>query len=290
MKVAPPIIVRLVGGLGNQMFQYAAGLAVARRTEGRLLIDADFVGAHVACREFELDRAFVGPFHLATLAEKRAMLGWRMHFRRAMSRPSFSFLWGKRVIVERNRGVLPARVPAYLVGYWQSESCFLEVARELRKLFTFVPPDAANAALLREIEACESAAVHVRRGDYAAVGSITAVHGLCPPSYYESAAKVLLERRSNLRFFVFSDDLDWARDNIKLPADCVYVDVNRNGAAFNDMRLMSMCRHQVIANSTFSWWAAWLNDNREKVIIAPKRWFAVDVPAGSICPPAWVRL
>jgi hypothetical protein len=100
----------------------------------------------------------------------------------------------------------------------------------------------------------------------------------------------LLERRPGLRFFLFSDDLGWTRDNIKLPAECVYVDVNRGGAAFNDMRLMSRCRHQIIANSTFSWWAAWLNAGKEKLVVAPERWFASGDHGSSICPQEWARL
>lgn len=294
MKVLPPVIVRLVGGLGNQMFQYAMGLAVATKVNGRLLLDVDFVGNGVARREFELTRAFVGPFQLATPEEQRAVLGWRAYFRRAMGRPTATLLGCKRVAVERGLEFVPTfaglSAPVYLVGYWQSESYFLDVAQQLRERLSFVPPDAANAAMLREISSCESVAVHIRRGDYAEVSSITACHGLCPPSYYERAASQLLERQPNLRFFLFSDDLEWTRDNIRLPAECVYVEVNRGGSAFNDMRLMSACRHQVIANSTFSWWAAWLNTNQKKHVIAPERWFASGSPATSICPQEWVRL
>jgi hypothetical protein len=290
----PSVIVRLVGGLGNQMFQYAAGLAVARKTGGQLLLDVDFVRHGVTLREFELDQAFVGPFLLASSDEKRAALGWRASFRRAFGRPSLSFLWGSRVVVERSFDFSPVLThlapPVYLVGYWQSERYFLDVAQEVREKFRFDSPDAANAVLLNEIDACESVAVHVRRGDYAANSVVTTHHGLCPPSYYESAAKWLLDRKPSLRFFLFSDDLEWTRENVRLPADCVYVDVNRDGASFNDMRLMSRCRHQVIANSTFSWWAAWLNPSPEKLVIAPKRWFASGNEATSICPHTWVRL
>jgi hypothetical protein len=294
MKDLPTVIVRLVGGLGNQMFQYAMGVAVASRVEGRLLLDADFVGSGIARREFELDKAFVGPFQLATAEERRAALGWRAHFLKAIGRPAASFIRDKRVVVERGSDFSSAftglSAPVYLVGYWQSESYFLNVTRELRERLRFVPPDAANQTVLREISACESVAMHIRRGDYAEHNSIMACHGLCPPSYYERAAEWLMERKENLRFFLFSDDLEWTRDNIKLPAECTYVDVNRGGYAFNDMRLMSRCGHQVIANSTFSWWAAWLNDNPEKLVIAPQRWFASGSPASSICPHTWVRL
>jgi hypothetical protein len=293
MKELPPVVVRLVGGLGNQIFQYAMGLAVATRLGGRLLLDTDFVGSGLAPRKFELDKAFVGPFQSATPEDRHAVLGWRVYFRSVMGRPAAAFLWGKQVVVERSPDFSPALArlarPVYLVGYWQSESYFLNVTQELRDRLNFVPPDAANAALLREMDSCESVAIHIRRGDYAEVGSITTCHGLVPPSYYERAVEWLSRRRQNLRFFLFSDDLDWARNNIKLPAECTYVDINRDGLAFNDMRLMSGCRHQVIANSTFSWWAAWLNSNQGKFVIAPERWFA-SIGASSICPQTWVRL
>ena len=294
MKELPPVIVRLVGGLGNQMFQYAMGLAVACRVGGRVLLDTDFVASGLAHRNFELDTAFVGPFQQAAPEERRSVLGWRAPFRKAMGRRAASFLWGRRVLVERDSDFSPMpadlSAPVYLVGYWQSESYFLNVAQELRDRLSFVPPDAANVALQRKISANESVAVHIRRGDYAQVSSITEWHGLCPISYYERAANWLLARRRNLRFFVFSDDLDWTKEKIRLPAECTYVDINRDGSSFNDMRLMSSCRHQVIANSTFSWWAAWLNPNPEKLVIAPERWLASGNPLSSICPRSWVRL
>lgn len=294
MNESPPVIVRLIGGLGNQMFQYAMGLAVASRIQGELRLDTDFVGSGIAHRQFELDQAFVGPFHRATPDEMRSVLGWRIHFRRAMGRPALSFLWSERVVVERSLEfsyqLADLAASAYLVGYWQSETYFLNVEQELRARFSFVAPDVANEALLGEIGSCESVAMHIRRGDYAEISSVTACHGLCPPSYYERAAQLLLARQPKLRFFLFSDDLDWTRDNIKLPADCNFVDINRGNSSFNDMRLMSRCTHQVIANSTFSWWGAWLNGNPEKLVIAPERWFAAGEAANSICPPTWVRL
>ena len=178
----------------------------------------------------------------------------------------------------------------YLHGYWQSEKYFAEIAEQLRSDLRFTTPlDDANAKMAAQIASADTpVALHVRRGDYVASGSYAA----CSPAYYRAAADLLAETLgSDLTCFVISNDPGWARENLNLGQETVFVDLNDEKTGHFDLHLMSLCAHNVIANSTFSWWGAWLNDNPDKQIIAPKQWFAPGKPGNQdICPLNWTRL
>jgi len=289
------VVVRIAGGLGNQMFQYAAGLALADRLGGDLLLHA---GDHVegdTRRGFELPRVFTGEFRSASAEDVRKVLGWRSRFGKLLFRRSLAGLWGGRVLVEPHFAYWPAfdevEDSCYLAGYWQSEQYFSSIADKVRHAFRFVPPDAANREVTARMSMSQSVSVHVRRGDYVSNPKISRFHGVSPLNYYIDAIRLIQERVGDPVFFVFSDDLEWCRGNLPVPRGSVFVDINRGEASFNDMRLMSNCRHHVIANSTFSWWGAWLRGGDGGITIAPKNWFQAEgEDASGIYPPNWIRI
>jgi hypothetical protein len=151
----------------------------------------------------------------------------------------------------------------YFEGYFQSEKYFADCTEEIRKEFQFKEklqaPD-GNAV-----------AIHIRRGDYVKFSNI---HLVCTPAYYEKAIAYIQSRVEIPVFYVFSEDLEWVRQNISIPSNSVFVDYNPVLPSSRDMQLMSLCKHQIISNSSYSWWAAWLNRNSGKIVIAPDRWFA----------------
>jgi hypothetical protein len=178
----------------------------------------------------------------------------------------------------------------YLKGYWQDERHFRQIRKTLQEeLRPREALDHADADALQEIEQSESVSIHVRRGDYVSLASAAAHHGVCPVSYYERALAVLVSRVTKPRLFLFSDDLAWARANLprKWPLKTV-----GNGSeldAVKELQFMAACKHHILANSTFSWWAAWLGERPGSIITAPRRWFADARRGNNIVPARWLR-
>ena len=203
----------------------------------------------------------------------------------------------QKVTVVRNRAsrfdpsVLSAPRDAYLDGYWQSEQYFLDAAERIRADFTFpAPADDRNADLLKKIRETPSAvSVHVRRGDYASDAKTNAYHGLMGVDHYRRACAVIREAVDSPEYFVFSDDPAWCRGNLELEG-ATFVDWNTGPTSWEDMRLMSTCRHHILANSSFSWWGAWLS-KEEGVTVAPRRWFLTpDNNTKDLLPSHWLSL
>jgi hypothetical protein len=192
-----------------------------------------------------------------------------------------------------NPAVLHATDGTYLHGYFQSESYFADHDPQIRReLRVTTPPDAQNAEWLDRIQNDPLAvSVHLRRGDYVAVAKAGHTHGTCDAAYYSRAIAYLCDRVITPRAYVFSDDPEWVRAHLHLDVEMEVVSHNGPNAHFEDLRLMSACRHHIIANSTFSWWGAWLDARRDKTVIAPQRWFATDrLVNPDILPSDWVRL
>ena len=132
--------------------------------------------------------------------------------------------------------------------------------------------------------------LHVRRGDYLSNPKSKAAHGTCSPEYYRAAIRHMAEVTKQPCFFVFSDDMDWVRQHLQIDYECQYIEHNSGTESYNDMRLMSLCRHHIIANSSFSWWGAWLNQRTDKIVIAPQQWFMNDNVTQDLYPQGWVKL
>jgi glycosyl transferase family 11 len=280
------VVVTLIGGLGNQMFQYAAGRALALRRHTGLVLDLDWLErppAHLTPRRYELD-CFRIESELRMI-HSRAALGRLRGLLRLSPR-----VWREEMFRFDPRTLeLPGRVR--LVGFWISERYFSDYASQIRQDFRFrAPLDDTNHELADRISATTSVSVHVRRGDYATHDATRAIHGVLPLDYYRAATARIGAAVHKPQFFVFSDDPDWCRANLELAGRTTYVDHN-TGRGCEDLRLMSLCRHQVIANSSFSWWGAWLNPRKDKIVIAPRRWLAdPSVATKDVVPDEWIRI
>ncbi len=279
------IVARLFGGLGNQLFQYAAGRALADRLGCGLALDPRYLGGARACG--------MGHFAQARYLSDAALPPAKSD---GLLRYGFWRCFGRDPRFHRERGLgfdadfLDLPDGAYLHGYWQSERYFAAIADRLRDDLAFTTPlDPANAEMAARIDAAPRAvSVHVRRGDYLASGSYAA----CPPEYYARAIDRLTgDLGDPLTCFVFSNDPAWARDNLDLGAEQVVVDINDETRGAFDMHLMSRCAHHVIANSTFSWWGAWLDPGPDKRVIAPANWFGTArLSNPDLIPQGWARL
>jgi hypothetical protein len=178
--------------------------------------------------------------------------------------------------------------PKILIGFWQSEKYFRAVAGTIRSEFRLISEAGGeNARWLDEVKRVDAVCVHVRRGDNVTLSAKT--HGSCSVAYYSRAMEHIRNMVRHPRFFVFSDGLDWVRENFVAP-DTVVVDANGPEAADEELRLMSACRHHIIANSSLSWWAAWLGEHESQIVIAPEPWFITGRPTPDLLPDRWLRL
>lgn len=291
------ILCNIIGGLGNQMFQYAAGRALSLERGVRLALDVSDFAKYRLHQGFELKRLFNCPVDIASASEVDYLLGWRRSAlaRRILLRPGFSALRPKQFVVEPNfhywSGFERLGDTGYLTGYWQSEKYFRRHRDVIREDFRFLPElDAVNASIAKEMAKLESVSLHVRRGDYVNNPKNLVTHGLCSPDYYKDAVKYLANQLSSPVFFVFSDDIPWVKSNLDIGFPTVYVDHNSGEGSYNDMRLMSVCKHNIIANSSFSWWGAWLNENRDKIVVAPRKWFVNDTNTSDLFPEEWILM
>ncbi len=298
------VTVFLRGGLGNQMFQYAAGFALARRNNAPLALDTTFLNDRTPRRQFtyrtyDLDVFTVEPrFTSLSKASSRAPIPgvWLgLDLTGIAARNAL----GTQKLIKENEAqgfdpeVLHAKGDVLLWGRWQNPRYFEDAAEELREReFRFrIPLEGGAKTLGEEISATNSVGIHVRRGDYLLpVGQ--ALYGATDLAYYERAVAYMAGKVSNPHFYVFSDDQAWCRENLKLSAGpMTFVDDSSAGpkSSFH-LRLMSLCKHNIIANSTFSWWGAWLNRNPEKIVVAPGKWMINGANGQGIVPEAWVRV
>ena len=288
------IVTQLLGGLGNQLFQYAMGRALALRHGVELRLDTSHFG------DYRLRNYVLGRFdiHAAELSvDERVALGlaakhstrFGTMIRRLIGRPSMP------VVRERGFEFDPSAANAaahcYLQGYWQSPKYFKFVDSVIRKdLRVSTDLCGRNADLAEQIGARLAVSVHVRRGDYAANPQTNQYHGTCPPDYYRTAEELLRSRVGAFQLFLFSDDPAWARANLRFSSPVVVVDHNGPEDGHEDLRLMTMCRHHIIANSTFSWWGAWLCGHAEKIVVAPRNWFReARHSTADLIPEDWIR-
>ena len=298
----------LLGGLGNQLFQYAAGRALASRLGANLILDATAFRVGYCQRPFELDHYPIG----ATVAWRGFGKGPR---KRHVPLPDNATpaertlrLIGSVIAGRVDHGIRRPRLAVfiqkgfdydpqfeqltgstYLAGYWQSYRYFEPAAGTIRRELQLPSaPGSANRDWLERIGATNSVCLHVRRGDYLLSRELQ-IHGLCSLSYYEKAMRRIAEQVRGAEFFLFSDDHPWCRENFR--GDNIhFVDANGPNAAVEDLRLMAACRHHVIANSSLSWWAAWLADHPGHLAIAPDPWFAHLASTPDLLPKRWLTL
>jgi len=285
------IVVRITGGLGNQMFQYAAGRALAERHGVPLRLDLDEYGRATVHEGYVLDRAFgvraraMGPLGRALVA------AWRLQ----PGRPRWVVRLDPRVPGAAPHELLE-RAPAacYLNGYWQDERCFAPIAASVRRELTVADTALADLGpLATRVQDEASVAVHVRRGDYLGIGLGHFVQ--LGPDHYAEAARLVAARVADPTFVVFSDDPAWCDAALVrrgvFPGPVELVAPRPGRPAWLDQAVMARCRHHIIANSSFSWWAAWLAAHDEQVVVAPARWYLDPVAeaSSSVVPARWLR-
>ena len=268
------IIVRVTGGLGNQMFQYAMYKSLEKKGKLVKLDSKSFYETKKEHNGYELERIFdIKPNkptkedlekfdenNISTLFKiKRKLFGDKKFVY-----DTKEYVFNKDVYKLKN---------SYLNGYWQSIKYFEGIENDIKKDFRFKNQlDNKNLEILNEIENSNSISIHIRRGDYMSPENYNMYGCIATPTYYKKAIKVIEEKVENPTFFVFSNDMDWVKKNIQINSRVFYIDINSGNGSYKDMQLMSNCKHNIIANSTFSWWGAWLNENKNKIVIAPKKW------------------
>jgi len=295
--MAPMIIVKLIGGLGNQLFQYALGRCLAYRCGAPLKLDLSFYEGQTL-RSYRLGHFSIAA-SIASPEEVMALTGiGHGGFLSLLDRAIRRLLpYHRRTLIRERKhrfdpDVLKVCAPAYLLGYWQSERYFKDIEGQLRQEFRpRHTPDPVNQAMADRIRAVEAVSVHVRRGDYVTNPTIHHVHGACSLEYYRAAVGKVAEVVRNPHLFVFSDDMDWARQNLGMDYPTTYVDHNGLDKDYEDLHLMSLCKHHIIANSTFSWWGAWLCSYTSKIVVGPKTWFAHSgANTEDLVLPSWAQL
>ena len=271
------VIIKLQGGLGNQMFQYAAARGLVNGV-GRIGLDTSFLlehssdTEHFTAREFELGifrnlRVYSATAHKLSLFKSQTIF---YKLLRAFQRR-------KPIYVKQpdaNYMPLPdsQQYQIFLEGYFQSAKYFEYIREQLLNEFEFPAMDDENKALQADIcNTINAVSIHIRRGDYVRSGVIGSVHGVLPITYYQQAISYLKSRYSELRYFVFSDDINWAKENLNLE-QVYFIGHNTGRESWKDMALMTKCTHHIIANSSFSWWGAWLAQ-RDGTTLAPAQWF-----------------
>jgi len=291
------VISHILGGIGNQMFQYAAGRALSLTNSQRLLLDLSDFSDYRLHHGFELSRVFNVTEERAGVLTVHQLLGWRANglAKKVLRRPQFVWLRTKKFVVEPYfnywHDLFDLTDDCYLSGYWQSERYFKPFESVIRRDFTFREPLVGrNAELKLEIANTQSISLHVRRGDYVSDSKTGKIMDVCSLEYYHKAISYMVERIERPVFYVFSDDIPWVRQNLSVTFPCIYVDHNSQAESYRDMQLMSLCRHHVIANSSFSWWGAWLSSNPDKIVIAPRSWFRNGNDDRDLIPDAWIRL
>lgn len=273
-------IIKLKGGLGNQMFQYAFYLSLKKKCPLTLSLFDNEESLH--CHNgITLDCAF--NIKSATRAK------WFRWVRSSLP----SVIRRAHRVEQENALMFDERyfskhgLVTIFDGYWQSEKYFAPVADKVRKAFRFRREE-MNSRTLQFAETLQKGtfvSVHVRRGDYL---PLVDYHGLCSETYYHDAMRYMSEKLPNAVFVFFSDDMDWVKENLNSEG-AVYVDWNQGKDSWQDMYLMSQCKCNIVANSSFSWWGAWLNGNANKIVIAPSRWFTFSSNY-DILPNSWITL
>ncbi len=285
------IITALKGGLGNQMFQYALGRKLAHTDGTTLKLDIEGLdrankGGDIyrpfALHSFAIQADIAAPAEIQRLKYPYGILS-------KLAR-RFRFKVLRQMHVGWEPEALAMGEGAYVDGYWQSYKYFEDIREVLLANFTLKESSPAARAVRARMQDASAVFVHVRRGDYVSNPNATATHGICSVSYYERAIAAMREQVPDAAWFLFSDDPAWAAEHLPFPSEPVIV----SGTGLSDaeeMMLMTSASHAIIANSTFSWWGAWLIRNRDKIIVAPSPWSESRKDlTRDIIPPTWTLI
>jgi hypothetical protein len=279
----------MIGGLGNQLFQYAAGRRVAQKNGVPLKIDISPFSKYTlhkfGLHPFNISAGIATPDEIASVANvwQRVSSLYKPYYLRPIVKEQFFHF---------DPNILNLSGDVYLDGFWQSEKYFKDIEGLIHnELAIKIKPDAGNIKIANEIANSNAISLHVRRGDYVNNSKTNEVHGTCSLEYYGEATEIIARQIPNPHFFIFSDDPDWVQKNLIIDYATTYVTNNDADKNYEDLRLMSFCQHHIIANSSFSWWGAWLNPSSEKIVVAPKKWFGItERNSQDLIPEGWIIL
>ncbi|PIP69241.1 hypothetical protein COW91_00400 [Candidatus Nomurabacteria bacterium CG22_combo_CG10-13_8_21_14_all_32_8] len=297
------IVSNITGGLGNQLFQYALGchMAILNGTEHKIDVSGYLDATPdpiLGVRICGLDNFNITAKHASNeditqfnFLLKNKIFRHLMHFystqnsyykRKYILEPEINYF-------KFDPSILAAKQNSdvYVEGYWQTEKYFKNIENIIRKEFSFKNnPGEVNTRMIKEIEGCNSVSVHVRHGD-----NMRMENGILPLEYYRSAVKEIALRIKDPVFYVFSDDPEWTRDNLEIKYPTVFVSHNSDKKNFEDLRLMTYCKHHILGNSTFGWWGAWLGKKDGQIVFSPKSHHSYpNLPATDYIPAGWTFL
>lgn len=290
------IIVKISGGLGNQLFQYYFGQYLSQKLNTKVLYDIQTIKSISNFTPRALDLSLLNfPLEIASKKDKRKIncftSGVLDRIARKIAKKT-PFLFNKYFVESSLHGTIhynKLKDNCYYDGYWQSYK-YLDPAKTIflnaNNLITSLTE--GKTTLINQILNYPSISIHIRRGDYITVQKNFEYFGVCNKKYYEEAILYIIEKVNNPIFYMFTDDLDWAKENF---IGSQYIFITGNNPV-EDLYLMSKCKHNIIANSTFSWWGAWLNLNKDKIVIAPKKWYKgkLNSVTTDLIPSSWIQL
>ncbi len=298
------IIIKLKGGLGNQLFQYAFGRRIALLSGLPIKLDiisgflGDFYNRSYILSHFNIIENILSSDEMkyVKISQSQSLIGKSVrlfssilpfvNFQTIQER--FNYQYDEKLVIKYKS--------AYFEGYWQNERYFKPIEEQIRKEFILKDSlNAQNLNLSNQIRNSNSVSIHFRRLFAESNGNVRlsalSKYPILTLDYYYRSFEILTSRYKDLHFFIFSDDPSWVKRNLILKYPATYIEHSDNAREYEDFFLMSLCKHQIIANSTFSWWAAWLNNNPHKIVIAPLNW--VNEPnynSSDLIPESWIKI
>lgn len=287
-------IVNILGGLGNQMFQYALYLALREKFKNEVVkVDRSCFKGYPLHNGFELDKIFQVDCEFANWKDLVRVSYPYLNYRCWQIGKCFLLRRKTMCIEPKNmdlkQDIFDIQHDCFYDGYWQHEEYFKDIRSVILKAFTFPILKDKNLEIWKVVQKSNSASIHVRRGDYL---NHPYYKDICELDYYHKAIQYLKDVVAPDVFLVFSNDTEWCRNHLQSllnDVQVIYVDWNTGSNSYIDMQLMSGCKYNIIANSSFSWWGAWLNTNEDKIVIAPKKWMNIDLKVDPICT-SWKRI
>lgn len=282
------LIVRMVGGLGNQLFQYAFARTLSKKLNRKLYIDDSwYYEVHLldnkSCpysttirnfflKYYNIQTPIINKVHLNWIKRLEIKSKYSHFFRFLLDGPMNKLSFEKINHKNYSFDVIKKIPRAYLIGYWQNNDIIDNYKQLLSNdLILKNPLSKRNELYLNSINSKNSIAVHFRRGDYISNPKYRELYAPCSKKYYQNGIKLIQNLINNPHFYIFSDDIKWVKNNYDFTTDTTFID--NSGPEYEHLFLMNQCKHQITANSTFSWWAAWLNTNPHKIIITPLYWY-----------------
>lgn len=288
------IIIKLHGGLGNQLFQYAAARALSKKNNTGLFFDVSLLHLdepgitkrYFALSVFNIEVLLANKIDVTTFSHpgkaRKLLQKFKLICKNTYTEPHFNY----------DPAFLKLKGDVIVNGYMQSEKYFKHLKSTLQGdlVIKALLSDITNLHF-EHIKKTNSVSIHIRRGDFVNDPNTKNVHGICGIAYYHKAINLIASKVDDISLFVFSDDVEWTKQHLTTPYPIVFADHTHEANAYEDLYLMSNCKHNIIANSSFSWWGAWLNLNPNKIVVSPRKWFNQSTAnTNDLIPEEWIKI